>query len=87
MFQEGTIFIDGDVEDVPVVTSWEDNGYVYRVMEITQVSNTEYLLRLQKPLEDDLNYIWIIPPAYDRNNDEFGEVDPVVDVAAQVIRF
>ena len=90
LFQEGTVFVDADSEDDPIVTDWEDNGYVYEVMEVTRAASGAYFLRLQKPLEDDLNIIWIIPPAViggALSDPEFSEANPVMDVAEQVIRF
>lgn len=83
LFQEGTIFIDADTD---LGLGWESNGYMYEVMEVTAGG----FLRLRTPLQDDLNFIWIVPPAVIGGTEadpEFGEVDPVVDVAEQVIRF
>ena len=84
IFLEGTVFVDADPD---LGFGWENNGYIYEVMENTRVSSASFLLRLQKPLEDDLNYLWVIPPAYDRSSGEFSDVNQVVGLAEQVIRF
>jgi hypothetical protein len=66
-----------------------DNGYVYEVEEVIQIDN-RCLLKLRQELEDDLEYIWVFPPAVmDRSTvpPTFADLQPVVNVEQMVVTF
>jgi len=85
LLQAGSIIVDADMENP--ATPWVDNGYVYEVEEVTQTDDGRCLLKLRKELEDDLRYIWVFPPAFDRNTGTFVGPQPVVNVEQMVVTF
>jgi hypothetical protein len=85
LLQAGSIIVDADMENP--ATPWVDNGYVYEVEEVTQTDDGRCLLKLRKELEDDLRYIWVFPPAIDRNTGTFVGPQPVVNVEQMVMTF
>jgi len=85
LLQAGSIIVDADMENP--ATPWVDNGYVYEVEEVTQTDDGRCLLKLRKELEDDLRYIWVFPPAFDRNTGTFVGPGPVVNVEQMVVTF
>jgi len=65
------------------------NGYIYEVLEITLDEIGKPWVRLKTPLVDPLQSFWVIPPAIERdgNNYTFSEAQPVVGVTQKVVRF
>jgi len=88
ILQPGSILIDADIERSG--TNWQDNGYVYEVQEVVEGPNG-FELRLRQRLQDDLNFVWVFPPAIERDASGFflgfADQQPVVKVSEKVVRF
>ena len=87
---KGSIIIDADTENP--LTAWPDNGYVYEVIEIQGDEFNGFIVRLNRPLDDDLNNIWFFPPPIVRTgsgDDDyiFEGKQPVVKVTRKIMRF
>jgi len=78
LLRAGSIIVDAD-------GAYPDGGLLYEVLE---VRGNE--VRLRTPLENDLQFFWVFPPAIeDRsyNPPRFAEQQPVMQVTAKIVRF
>jgi hypothetical protein len=83
---KGSIIIDADTEDSS--TAWPDNGYIYEVIEIQGDEINGFIVRLNRPLDDDLNNIWFFPPPIVRTAPDYFEgKQPVLKVTQKNFRF
>ena len=95
LLREGSYLIDADSRfhpDVAAGLTTGLSGFVYEVVEIVPEfaggDIVTYWIRLNTGLRDDLDFIWVVPPAIvSRSPVAFDDVQPVVQVTQQVIQF
>ncbi len=84
---EDSILIDADFN---LGLGWVNNGYVYKVKEVVRKETSgvaKVFVKLDSPLRDNLNFIWIFPPAYDIAQGVFSTQQPVINVVEKTVQY